>query len=241
MKSIKPILDIVIGAVIPILILNNLTKTLGAEMTYVVAALIPVAYTLIDTFFISRRFNVITSYVALAAIMNGVLAFWWVDGWRFAIKDTAALLVSLAVFVGSLLLGKPILQFFMAQIWQPDTDAKSQALNRLFQSPNVARALRTGTVIVIAYSLIAAIINFFLNLNMVVAPFGGEGFNQQVAQVNAITRIAFTLANLAAFGLGFWLVYRAVFGELPKEDGKEQIESDFWDLVNKSKFASSEG
>ena len=70
MKSIKPIIDIVIGAVIPILILNNLTKTLGAEMTYVLAALVPVSYTLIDTFFISRRFNVITSYVALAAIMN---------------------------------------------------------------------------------------------------------------------------------------------------------------------------
>ena len=116
MKSIKPIIDIVIGAVIPILILNNLTKTLGAEMTYVLAALVPVSYTLIDTFFISRRFNVITSYVALAAIMNGVLAFWWVDGWRFAIKDTAAFLVTLLVFVGSLVLGKPILQFFMAQI-----------------------------------------------------------------------------------------------------------------------------
>ena len=71
-----------------------------------------------------------------------------------------------------------------------------------------------------------------------VAPFGGEDFNQQVAQVNAITRIAFTLANLAAFGLGFWLVYRAVFAVLPKETDKDQIESDFWELVNKSQFVS---
>ena len=238
MKSIKPIIDIVIGAVIPILILNNLTKTLGAEMTYVLAALVPVSYTLIDTFFISRRFNVITSYVALAAIMNGVLAFWWVDGWRFAIKDTAAFLVTLLVFVGSLVLGKPILQFFMAQIWMPDTPAKQQALTRIFNQAGVARALHMGTLIVIAYSLIAAVVNFVLNLNIVVAPFGGEEFNQQVAQVNAITRIAFTLANLAAFGLGFWFVYRAVFAVLPKEADKDQIESDFWELVNKSQFVS---
>jgi hypothetical protein len=237
MKTLKPILDIFIGAVIPILILNNLTQQLGAELTYVVAALIPVVYTLADTFFISRRFNVITSYVALAAIMNGVLAFWWVDGWRFAIKDTAALLVSSAVFAGSLLLGKPIMRFFMAQILMPDTPAKQNSLERIFAQGNVKKALVVGTCVVLTYSVIAAVVNFFLNLNIVLAPFGGETFNQQVAQVNAITRIAFTLANLAAFGFGFWHIYRALFAVLPSEEGKAQIESDFWTLVDRSSFA----
>jgi len=76
----KLLLDITMGAVIPILILNNLTRPLGAPPAYVIAALVPVAYVLVDTFAISRRFNAITTYVALTAIMNGALAFWFVDG-----------------------------------------------------------------------------------------------------------------------------------------------------------------
>ena len=82
----KLALDIVMGAVVPILILNNLTKPLGAPVAYVLAALVPVTYVLVDTFFISRRFNVITSYVALSAIMNGILAFWFVDGALYALN-----------------------------------------------------------------------------------------------------------------------------------------------------------
>jgi len=50
--------------------------------------------------------------------------------------------------------------------------------------------------------------------------------------VNGITRIIFTIASFAAFGLAFWLVYRAVFAVLPKEDGKSQFESDFWELMH---------
>jgi hypothetical protein len=52
-----------------------------------------------------------------------------------------------------------------------------------------------------------------------------------VAQVNAITRIALTIPDLLAFGVAFWLIYRALFRHLPQEEGKAQIESDFWDLV----------
>ena len=86
--STKLILDIVMGAVIPILVLNNFARVTGSSETtaYLVAALIPVIYVLTDTFFISRKFNVITSYVALSTIISGALAFWQVDGVRFAAK-----------------------------------------------------------------------------------------------------------------------------------------------------------
>jgi len=230
----KLLLDITMGAVIPILILNNLTRPLGAPPAYVIAALVPVAYVLVDTFAISRRFNAITTYVALTAIMNGVLAFWFVDGWRYALKDTAGLIVAVALFFGSIAIGKPMFQFFAAQVLQPDTPQKELSLKALFARPEVRQGMLGATALVGAANAALGAANFLLNLNRVVAPFGTEAFNAQVAEVNAITRVAFTLTSFAVFALAFYLAYRALFRVLPSEEGKSQFESEFWDLVRLS-------
>ncbi|BCX02202.1 MAG: hypothetical protein KatS3mg053_0140 [Candidatus Roseilinea sp.] len=228
----KLLLDIVMGAVIPILILNNLTRVIGAPPAYVLAALVPVTYVLADTFFISRRFNAITTYVALTAIMNGVLAFWFVDGWRYALKDTAGLIVAVILFFGSLVIGKPMFQFFIAQVVQPDTPEKARSLQTLFTKSEVKRGMVAATALVGATNATLGIANFLLNLNIVTAPFGTEAFNSQVAEVNAITRIAFTLGSFVVFAVAFYLAYRALFKVLPSEEGKSQFESEFWDLVH---------
>jgi hypothetical protein len=229
----KLLLDIVMGAVIPILILNNLTRPLGAPTAYVLAALVPVAYVLVDTLFISRRFNAITTYIALTAIMNGALAFWFVDGWRYALKDTAGLIVAVLLFFGSIVSGKPMMQFFATQVFQPDAPAKEGALKRLFAKPDVKRGLVLSTAIIGIENAVLGVINFYLNLNIVTAAFGTDQFNSQVAEVNAITRILFTVVAFAVFALAFYLVYRSVFKVLPTEDGKSQFESEFWDLMRK--------
>lgn len=227
----KLLLDILMGAVIPILILNNLTKPLGAPTAYVLAALVPVTYVLVDTLFISRRFNAITTYVALTAIMQGVLAFWFVDGWRYALKDTAGLIVAVLLFFGSIAIGKPMMQYFAAQVFQPDTPAKDVALRKLFAKPDVKRSLVLTTALIGIENAVLAMINFALNINIVTAPFGTEQFNSQVAEVNAITRILFMVVAFAVFALAFYMVYRSVFKVLPSEEGKSQFESEFWDLM----------
>lgn len=227
----KLILDIVIGAVIPILILNNLSKPLGAPTAYVIAALIPVAWVLIDLFAITRRFNIITGITGLNALLAGGLAFWFVDGMRYAIKDTAGLILSTLLFGISILVGRPILRPLIVQVLNPDTPERSQSLNQLLSIATVRRALQLGTLIVTLQSILAAGINFVLNLNMVQASFGSDIFNQQVAQVNTITRISFPILSIAAFFVAIWLIYRALYQQLPSEEGKSQIESEFWTLL----------
>jgi hypothetical protein len=66
----------------------------------------------------------------------------------------------------------------------------------------------------------------------VLAAFGTELFNQQVAYVNAITRVALSIPSVIVFAIAMWMMYRAVYEHLPSEEGKSQLESDFWDLVN---------
>jgi hypothetical protein len=239
-QSNKLFLDILMGAVIPILILNNLSKPLGAPTAYVLAALIPVGWVLIDLFLISRTFNFITSYSGLTAVMQGALAFWFVDGVLFALKDTAALAVSVLVFGGSILIGKPILQFFFRQVVSPTTPAHEESLRQIFAEPGVRRGFQIGTLVVVVQSLISALVNFYLNLQIVVSAFGTDSFNSEVAQVNTITRIAFPLMAIVAFSLGLWIVYRAIYQQLPAEEGKSKLESEFWTLVELREQARAE-
>ena len=74
-------------------------------------------------------------------------------------------------------------------------------------------------------------VNFYLNLRMVLAAFGTEAFNQQFAQVNAITRVALSVPSMLAFMIAMWIMYRAVYRHLPREEGKSHFESDVWELV----------
>jgi hypothetical protein len=36
---------------------------------------------------------------------------------------------------------------------------------------------------------------------------------------------------MLAFMIAMWIMYRAVYRHLPSEEGKSQLESDFWELV----------
>ena len=230
-RRVKLALDIVVGAVIPILILNNLNEQLGTVNTYLFAALVPIAWIALDTLVITRRFNFITSYIGAFAIINGLLAFWFVDGVLYAIKDTVGYLFTVVVFGVSILMGRPLMHYFLVQGMSPDSSQQERSLKALLAEPKVYRALVKGTKIILIFNVLAVIANLVLNLQIVVADFGTTAFNQQVGQVNAITRVAFTVGEFIGVGIAAVFIQRAMYYYLPKEDGKEQEESDFWDLL----------
>ncbi|MEO1352027.1 MAG: VC0807 family protein [Cyanobacteria bacterium J06635_15] len=230
-RTVKLILDVMMGMLIPILILNNLNEQFGTETTYITAALVPVAWVFIDLFFITKRFNFITSYVGVFAIMRGLLAFWLVDKIQFAFKDSVGFIFTTVVFGGSILIRKPIMYYFVVQSLNPSSPRQERALKALLQESGVYRSLIKGTRIVLMIALLTGIANFFLNLQIVVADFGTATFNQQVARVNAITQVALTIPEFIGFWIAALSVRQAMFYYLPKERGKEQHESDFWDLL----------
>jgi hypothetical protein len=234
-NGLKLIVDIVMGAVIPILILERLSgpDRLGPVTAYVLAAFVPLAWVMIDLLFVTRKFNFITSYVGFSSIVSGILAFWFVDGLLYAIKDTVGLLLRVLIFGGSVVIGRPILKYFFIQALNPDTLSKSAALAQLFEERGVAKSFSQATWLVVFETALAAAFNFYLNLRYVVAAFGTELFNQQVAYVNAITRVVLSIPSVVVFAIAMWMMYRAVYAHLPSEAGKSQLESDFWDLVSK--------
>ncbi len=231
--KVKIVLDIFMGAVIPIFILNNLSEQLGTAQTYVLAALVPVAWILVDLCFISRKFNFITSYTGSFTIIRGLLAFWFVDGVLFAFKDSVGFIFTVAVFGISIIICKPIMYYFLMQGMNPDSPRRKRALKALLAESKVYGALIKSTKLVLAINLFLGLANFFLNLKIVMADFGTSTFNQQVAQVNAITQIGFIIPELIGVGIAALMIRRAILYYLPEEEDDEDDDSDFWDLLQR--------
>ena len=220
-------LDVVLGALVPILILSYGSEPLGNISAYLLAALIPVAWVFVDLFFITRRLNFITGFLGLNAVVRGILAFWFVDGVLYAVKDTIGALIAVAVFGGSLFIGRPVVRAFAEQSLDPRTPEQESALGRLFAERPVARSLFWSTGVLAFAFAATGLANFFLNIWIVTAPFGVDAFNDQVAKVNAITRVALIIPEFAAWGIAFALIYRAIHSRLPQSTEDQS----FWDLV----------
>ncbi|MEP6763985.1 MAG: VC0807 family protein [Gemmatimonadaceae bacterium] len=236
-KYVKLTLDIVIGAVLPVAILKYGTAPLGTLPAYLAAALIPVAWVLLDLFVISRRFNFITTYGGLGAIMRGALAFWYVSGALFAFKDSASYLLAVFVFGGTLFVGKPVTRAIALQGLGPDTPEREASLERLLDEPTVISKLRLATLAIALTNLGAGLFNYWINFHMVKAPFGTPLFNDQVANVNAITRVVLVLPDMICLFWAFSAMYKAIYALLPPDQSDDPRGDEFWDLVSRREAA----
>lgn len=201
---------------------------LGNVRTYVIAALIPAIYILIDTLR-TRQFNPVTTVAASSALIGGGLAFLQVSGAAFALKDSYRPIVFALVMGGSLLLGKPFFQVFLRQAITDITDDKRPLLERLFSAPNVRLGLRNATLLIAVESLVTAVANFVVNYRIVTEIFGTKTFNAQVAQANAIMYAPSLALSFLGFGAAYWLVQRG----MTKDFGaKAQLFDDtMWDAL----------
>lgn len=239
-KTVKLALDILIGAVAPVVILKYGTGPLGTLPAYLLAALVPVVWVLLDLLVITRRFNFITSFAGLSAVMRGALAFWYVDGTLFALKDSASYMLAVIVFGGSVLLAKPVTHAIAMQGLSPETPEQERSLEMLLHETPVVRALRQSTLIIAATNLGCGIVNYVINLRMVTAPFGTPAFNDQVANVNAITRIALVVPDMIALYFAFSMMYKAMYSLLPPAVAGSKDEN-FWELVAEREKTLADG
>lgn len=226
-RTLKLGLDFLFGLIIPIIILSRFSDALGNVTAYVVSALIPVAWVIIDLLFITKRFNFITSFLGLNAVLRGILAFWFVDGVAYAFKDSASSLLWVVIFGGSLVFGRPLFGAFVEQGLGPNGPKQERSLKDLFDETPIHRAIWRGTLGMVLVSMVATVANFFLNLRIVIADFGTQAFNTQVAESNAIARFAIAIPEALALMVLMGLVLKAVYASLPKIEG----EDDIWKLI----------
>jgi hypothetical protein len=214
------LLDLLFTLVIPISILSpNLLGSgfsfvdvvFGGNtvLTYVVAALVPVVYTLLDLL-INRRLSPIAILAGSSALVGGALAFWYVDGWRFAFKDSLRSALIGVFAVASVFVGYPLFRIFLEVTSVTSKPEERSALSRVLADTTVFRALKQGTLVFALVEFVSAIVNFFVNLRIVTATFGTKDFNAQVAEANAVMRLPGLALSLVGFALAYGLIQKAV-------------------------------
>ena len=213
------------------MVLSYLSDPLGAVPAYLLSAFVPVGWVLADLFLFSRRFNFITTFLGLNAIVRGLLALWFVDGALYALKDTVGSILVVVIFGGSILLGRPLLGAFVAQALDPRTPEQEVLLERLFAERPLARTILISTAGLALLNAATAAINFLLNLRMVTAPFGTGEFNSQVARVNALTRLTLGVPEFLIMGLAIWWVIYSLHSRLSSRLTDVGGRRDFWELV----------
>lgn len=236
-RSVKISLDFLFGLIIPVVILSRFSDELGNAPAYVVSALIPVAWVVVDLLFVTRRFNFITSFLGLSAVVRGILAFWFVDGVAYALKDSASSLLWVVIFGASLVFGRPLIGAFLEQTFDPRTREQERSLGDLFDEPPARRALWFGTLAMVLLSTVTGVANFFLNLWIVTAEFGSQAFNAQVAESNTIARFAIAIPETLALMVVIGLALRTIYARLPAAPG----DKDFWELMEAREARRKEG
>ena len=211
-------LDLLFTLVIPNLLLGKTFPTLnfgfkdlvGSNVTtYVIAALVPVTYTLFDLLR-NRKFNPVTVLAGSSAMIGGALAFLQVSGAAFALKDSYGSIFLALVMGGSLLLGRPFFKLFFQTILTPENDHQRGLLARMWANPSVKQGLVLGTLVIFLEAIAMGTLNFWQNLRIVKDTFGTDTFNEQVAQVNLIMRAPSIITSLVSFALAFYLVQQGV-------------------------------
>ena len=216
-KAIKLVLDILIGALAPVLILKYGTARMGTLPAYLTAAFVPVVWVLLDLFVITRRFNFISAYAGFGAIMRGALAFWYVTGALFAFKDSASYMLAVLVFGLSAFVARPVTRSIAFQGLAPASPEEERSLEHLMDEPTVVRALKQSAIVIALTNFAAGVVNYVINFKIVVASFNTPAFNDQVANVNAITRVVLVLPDMLALFWAFSLMYKAMYALLPAE------------------------
>ncbi|WP_221089701.1 VC0807 family protein [Deinococcus aquaedulcis] len=216
----KTLLDLAITVGLPVLILSpnllgsgfSVAAALGGGQSgniraYLMSALIPVAYVLWDLL-MGRNFSPIALFGGLSAVINGALAFWFVDGLWHALKDSVNAYLLGGLVLVSALTRTPLLKVFLQLLALPSKPAHRAALLAALEHPAMGRAFVVGSAVFGGLQLLLGAGNSVYNFLQVTAPFGTEAFNAQVASVNAVVRLPSLLVGAGGFMAAFFVVER---------------------------------
>lgn len=218
----KTVWDLIFTLVIPILILSpnmlgsgiSVAELLGGGepgniRAYLVAALIPVVYVLTDLL-VNRTLSPVALLGGVGAILSGALAFWYVDGFWYAVKDSARSYLVGLLFLLSAATSTPLFRVFLDAASIGEKPEDRAATQQAMRDPAVHRGLVLGTVVFALVDLVGGVVNSVVNYGRVTARFGSDDFNQQVAEVNALMRVPGMVISLIGVGLAIYLVQAAV-------------------------------
>ena len=181
----------------------------GNVRAYLLAALIPVGYVLWDIIF-NRNVSPVALIGGAGAIFSGALAFWYVDGFWYAIKDSARSYLTGILFLISAFTSVPLFRVFLDAASIGEKEEDRLATRQAMRDPAVHRGLALGTIAFAGVDFLAGIVNSIVNYQRVTAKFGTDAFNAQIAEVNAIMRLPSMAISFLGIFAAIYFVQKAV-------------------------------
>lgn len=214
-KQENPFYNLLFNIILPVTILNQLSKRLGENgpiIALFLALLFPIVYGLND--YLKRKKR---NYISLLGILNisftGGLALFNLGGIWFAIKEAFfPLIIGIAVFISNRL-GKPFLKtiFWNDKIFRLKT-IEQVLVDRQQLDKHNELFIRSTYLFALSF-FISAVLNFYLASNIFLPidsalsdPAQKEMLNAQIAQMTWQGYLVIALPMMLFMGLILWYV-----------------------------------
>lgn len=220
--------DLVFTLIIPIAVLSpnllgsglSAAEFLGGGQSgniraYLLAALIPVGYVAWDLIR-NRNLSPVAIMGGAGALLSGALAFWYVDGLLYALKDSARSYAFGIAFLVSAFINMPLTRIILEMVALGSSEDEQSRLKQAIQQPSIFQALKSSSIAFGIVDIVGGLVNSVVNYLRVVAPFGSSDFNAQIAEVNAIMRMPTLVISFVGMALAYFILQKATkaaFGE----------------------------
>ena len=215
-KQENPFLNLAFNIIIPVIILNKMTKYWGEDgplIALLVALSFPIIYGIYD-YITRKKKNVLSLLGVINVLMTGGLALFHVEGFWFAVKEALfPLIIGVAVFI-SAYTKKPLVQFMMADSHVIDFDKIKERLTLNNKEGEYKLHIKNSTKLLAVSFFLSSLLNFVLarRIFIEIDPSLSEiqhsaGLNEQIAQMTWLSFVVIVLP-LMIFMVGIlWLVF----------------------------------
>ncbi|MNK07830.1 hypothetical protein D3C87_257500 [compost metagenome] len=215
-KQENAFLNIIFNIVLPVFILNRLTKHLGPGGALILALAFPLIYGAYDLIK-RRKFNAMSILGLLNVGLTGGLAFAGLTGFWFAVKEAAfPLLVGLFV-LGSAFTKKPFIETLFLNPALMKVDLLEEKLKSRGHQADFHEHMRRATMWLAGSFAFSAVLNFilarriFLEIDPTIAAEAKSiVLNDQIAQMTTWSMAVIMLPSVAFLMGIFWYLLRGI-------------------------------
>ena len=207
----RPLLDLLLGIVIPSAILMNFSEPekLGATWSLILALAFPLSRGLYELV----RFRV-RNYIALlgfvSVLLTGGIGLLQMDTQWLAIKEAAVpALLGFAVAI-SAWIGRPLVRVLLYNPQLLNTDKIDRSLDAGGQAETFEARLLNATYLLSATFFFSAVMNYLLASWIVVSPAGSAAFNEELGRLTLISYPVIALPSMAMMLLILFFIWRAI-------------------------------
>jgi intracellular septation protein A len=218
-KQKNPLWEILFNIVIPVVLLNKLSKYFGENgplVALLVALSFPIVYALYE-YLKEKKKNIWSLVGVVNILLTGGLALMQLEGIWFAVKEAAIpLAIGIAVLI-SAFYGKPLIKLIIYNDNLIQTELIEAKLREHLKWDEFQQHLKTSTIYLSLSFFVSAILNFVLAKiiftdipNTLTELEKSTMLNEQIARMTWLSYIVIMVPSMLILLLVLWHLFRGI-------------------------------